>query len=147
MPRSYKNSHSQTNKDNKYSNTFQIHKKRGVFQDINTCDVTNVETVVYCSVLLDKSESHTIVCRPNINTLLEKSIEIFLTANSVSTRRERANEVYPDPKFLEKYFDESTYVSLDDEMLTQIDAGIEKLIVMTWNLEQNNRSTNVVFAK
>ena len=57
--------------------------------------------------------------------------ERFLTVDSMSTRRERAKEVYLDTKFFEKYFDGSTYVSLDDKMLTQIDVGTENLIVMT----------------
>ena len=119
MPRSHKNC-SQTNENKKYSNAFQIHEQRQLFQGIDTYNVTSVGNFVYCSVLLDASESRTIICRPDTNAFIEKiHREKFLTTDSVNARRERANKVYPDPKFFEKYFGGSTYVTLDDAMLTQ----------------------------
>ena len=48
-------------KTNKYSNTFQIHEQRVLFQGIDTCNITSVGNIAYCSVLLDKPESRTIV--------------------------------------------------------------------------------------
>ena len=72
----------------KYSNIFQIHAQRGFFQGIDTCDVTSVGKFAYLSVLLDESESRTIVCRSDINALLENlHREKLLTADYMNARR------------------------------------------------------------
>ena len=92
-------------KTKKYSNKFQIHKQRESFQGTDTRGVTSVENFVYCSVLLGECESRTIICRYDINALLEKMYRgKFMTADSVSARRKRVKEVYPHLKFFERYF-------------------------------------------
>ena len=55
----------------KYSNIYQMHEQRGSFQGIDTCDVTDFGDFSFTSILLDESESRSIMNRPDINSLLD----------------------------------------------------------------------------
>ena len=77
-------------KANTFSNTYQIHEQRGSFQGIDTCDVCCVGGFSFPSIILDESESRTIINRPDINVRLDKlSKDKSLTKNAVDARRQR----------------------------------------------------------
>ena len=97
-----------------------MHEQRGSFQGINTCDVTDVGIFSFPSILLDESESRTILSRPDINAFLGKlQREKVLTADVVNTRWQRVVGLYQYPSFFKSYYNGSTYVSLEDVMLIQ----------------------------
>ena len=67
-----------------------MHTQRGLFQEIDTCDINIVRNFNFPSILLEESELRTIINIPNINASLGKiHRENFLTAESVNVRRER----------------------------------------------------------
>ena len=135
-------------KANDFSNTYQMHKQRGSFQGIDTYNVCSVGDFSFPSVILDESESRTIINRPDINAHLDKlSNDGFLTKNSVEIRRQMARDLYSDTKTFEPYYDGCTYVSLEDAMLTQKDVGSEQLVKMTWDADNSIRGDNIQLVK
>ena len=79
-----------------------MHEQRGLFQGIDTCDITTVRNFSVPSILLEESESRTIINRSDINTSVRKlHREKFLTAESVSVRRENGNKIFPYPSFFD----------------------------------------------
>ena len=70
-----------------------------------------------------------------------------MTADAVNTRQKLATDLYPDISFFEPYYHGSTYVSLEDAILTLKEFGTEQLIKMTWDLERDNRTNNDVLSK
>ena len=107
----------QPTKANQFSNTYQIHKQMGSFQGINTRNICSVGDFSFPYVILDESESRTIINKPDINTHLDKlSNDGFLTKNSVEIRRKMARDIHTDTKIFEPYYDGCTYVSLEDTM-------------------------------
>ena len=57
-------------KATKYVNIYRMHKQKGSFHGIDTCDVTNFGNFTVTSILLDENESRSIVYRPVINILM-----------------------------------------------------------------------------
>ena len=55
----------------RFCNIYQMHEQQGSFQGIDTCDVTDFGDFSFCSVILDESESRSIMNRPDINSLLD----------------------------------------------------------------------------
>ena len=54
-------------KAQKYSNTFQINKQRGIFNAIDTCSITQFRNFKITSFLFQENESRSICGRPDIN--------------------------------------------------------------------------------
>ena len=122
-----------------YSNTYQMIEQNGSFQGIDTCDVTDVGKFNLTSRLLNESESRTIHSRPDINALLQKMADKrIITQESVSERRDEAKRLYPTQECLEDYYYGSTYVSLNDAILTQKDIGDHKLLNVLIDVNRND---------
>ena len=80
-----------------------MHEQRGSFQRIDTCDVMDVGNFSFPFVLLDKSESRTILNRTDTNALLGKlQREEVLIADTVIARLQRVGDLYQDPSFLSR---------------------------------------------
>ena len=58
-----------------YSTSFQMHEQRGSFSGIDTCSITNVGKFDFTSILLGESEARSIICRPEINALLNNLVQ------------------------------------------------------------------------
>lgn len=100
-------------KASKYCNIYQIHEQRGSFQGIDTCDITDFGNFSLCYLLLDESESRSIMNRPDINCLLD-NLEHYglMTTVTVEGLRERAIKNCPSDDVLEKCLEGSTYFVL-----------------------------------
>ena len=59
----------------KYSTSFQMNEQRGSFSGIDTCSITNVGKFDFTSILLGESEARSIICRPDINALLNNLVK------------------------------------------------------------------------
>ena len=80
-----------------------MHEQRGSFQGIDTCDVTDFGDFSFCSVLLDESESRSIINRPDINSLLDNlEQDGLMTSVTVEGLRERALNNCPSGVVLDK---------------------------------------------
>ena len=122
-----------------YSNTYQMIEQNGSFQGIDTCDVTNIGRFNLTSCLLNESESRTIHSRADINALLQNMADKkIITQKSVSSRRDESKRLYPTQECLEDYYYGSTYVSLNDAILTQKDIGDHKLLSVLIDVNRND---------
>ena len=54
----------------KYVNTYQIHKQKGSFHKIDTCDVTNCGNFNFTSIWFNENKSRSNACQPDINILI-----------------------------------------------------------------------------
>ena len=65
-----------------------MHEQRELFQGISTYNITTVVNCSVLSVLLEESESCTIINRPDINAILRKlHSKNFLNVESVNVRQ------------------------------------------------------------
>ena len=49
-------------KASKYCTTYQMHKQRGSFHRVDTCDMTTYGDFIFCYMILDEHESKSISC-------------------------------------------------------------------------------------
>ena len=131
-------------KAKKFSNTYQMHEQRGSFQGIDTCDVTDYGNFGICSVLLEESESRSIMHRPDINSLLDRlGNDMSLSQVTINGFRKRAKEVCPPDDVIAKCLVGATYVSLEDAMELQVEIGTDQGIRVKL-LENDQGIQNVV---
>ena len=87
----------------KYANTYQMHKQKGSFHGIDTCNVTNFGNFNFTTILLDENESRWIVCRPDINILIMNlQKENIITKFTAEGLRNRTKKAYPSRNFFKK---------------------------------------------
>ena len=65
----------------------------------------------------------------------------------MEARHQRARDFYSDTNTFKPYYNECTYVSIEDVMLTQNSIGNEQLVRMTWDAESNYQEDNVQLVK
>lgn len=125
-------------KASKYCTSFQMHEQQGSFQGVDTCSVTSFGDFSKSSILLDESESRSIVGQPDINALLQKlQKQKHLSISSVNTMRERATSVYPSSSSFNKYTYGCTFVPFWDAMEMQKMLATSNIYQISVILDEN----------
>ena len=128
-------------KATKYVNLYQMHKQRGSFQGIDTCNITTFGDFSKTSILLDERESRSITCRRDVNMLLSQlQKDSVISSLTVDGMRDRAKKACPSKDVLDDHLRGSTFVSAYDAMLLQKMVGESPTIEFIRDIYSNEDS-------